>query len=96
LGNLEYVAGQTGGECYQARSGKDVPRIFDDIVDLLKHVYLLSYKPPEGKEMNWRTIQLSVNGAKRLQGNRKAGLLPPVNRWISYVSAPPENDGCQR
>ncbi|MDQ1473986.1 MAG: hypothetical protein QOJ99_5466 [Bryobacterales bacterium] len=76
LKQLRSVAAQTGGVCYQARNSKEVARVFGDIQSELKHVYLFSYKPPDGMETNWRTIQLLIGGAKDYKIRGKQGYFP--------------------
>jgi len=76
LGQLQGLADQTGGLCYKPHSPKEVAKVFVEIQAELKHVYMLSYKPPsDADEAKWRTIQVQVKGGNfRIRG--KQGYYP--------------------
>lgn len=76
LKELRSLSERTGGKCYRAQSSKDVNKVFAQIEMELKHVYLLTYKPPEAEESKWRTIQVSVKGGKQYQIRGKQGYFP--------------------
>jgi Ca-activated chloride channel homolog len=77
LSQLQTLAQKTGGICYKARTSKDVEKIFSDIQSELKHLYLLSYKPPpDSDETKWRTVQVQVIGAKDYKIRAKEGYFP--------------------
>jgi Ca-activated chloride channel family protein len=76
LQELQSLATQTGGLCLQARNGHDVVKVFDSIQRELKHMYLISYKPPPGDTPKWRTIQIAVNGAPEYKIRGKQGYFP--------------------
>jgi VWFA-related protein len=69
---LTSVAERTGGRCYRARASNEVGRVFADLQDELKHVYLFSYSPPSADQANWRTITINIlgNGNYRIRGKR--------------------------
>jgi hypothetical protein len=62
--------------CLVARSGKDMGKVFDEIQAQLKHVYLLSYKPPAPGETKWRTIEVGVSGLRHYKIRGKQGYFP--------------------
>jgi Ca-activated chloride channel family protein len=76
LEQLKRIAERTGGNSYRARTGHEVARIFNEIQDQLSHVYLISYKPPNADGTKWRTIQVTVNGAKNYKIRGKQGYFP--------------------
>jgi hypothetical protein len=77
LAQLQELADKTAGLCYKPRSPKEVARVFIAIQAELKHVYLLSYKPPQdADETKWRTIKVQVSGGKDYQIRGKQGYYP--------------------
>jgi len=76
LKQLRTLATQTGGLCYQAKNGHDVSKVFADIQAELKHMYLISYKPPEGDRTKWRAIQIVIDGAPNYKIRGKTGYFP--------------------
>ena len=76
LKQLRSLATQTGGLCYQAKTGHDITKIFTDIQAELKHMYLLSYKPPGGDDSRWRAIQVAIDGAPEYKVRGKQGYFP--------------------
>jgi Ca-activated chloride channel family protein len=74
---LQLLADKTGGSCHKARTPKEVAKVFSDIQAELKHLYLLTYKPPqESDETKWRTIQVLISGAKDYSIRGKQGYFP--------------------
>ncbi len=76
LRELHSLATQTGGLCYSAKNPHELAKIFADIQAQLKHMYLLSYKPPKGDETKWRAIQVSIEGAPDYKIRGKQGYFP--------------------
>ena len=76
LKQLESLSAQTGGVCYRARSPKDIARVFVDIQNALKHLYLISYKPPRADEGKWRPIRVAVAGMPDVTIRAKQGYFP--------------------
>src|SRR5215469_3065728 len=70
LKQLKELAEKTGGICYRARNSHEVANVFGDIQAELKHVYLISYRPPQSSEAKWRSIKIAVDGMKdyRIRG----------------------------
>jgi Ca-activated chloride channel family protein len=61
---LKDIARMTGGKTYGAKDVHDAAQILQDVSAELQHTYLLSYRPPETKDDNWRRIQISLSGNK--------------------------------
>ena len=73
---LRALAETTGGLFYRAKSSKDVAKVFSDIQSELKHLYLLSYSPRPNPGTKWRSIQLTIAGAKDYKVRGKQGYFP--------------------
>lgn len=73
---LDELARRTGGHSYRIEKAADMPRVFEDISNELKHTYLLAYRPPAVEERRWRIIQVSVNGLKDYKLRAREGYLP--------------------
>lgn len=72
---LRQIAELTGGVSYEANSAADIQKVFRDIQSELKHLYLLTYRPPAGDPAQWRTINVEVAGsAYKVRG--KQGYFP--------------------
>lgn len=76
LKQLESLSTQTGGAVYRARSPKDIARVFIDIQNALKHLYLISYKPPHADETKWRPIRVAVAGMPDVTIRARQGYFP--------------------
>ena len=76
LKQLKELAEKTGGLCYRARNSHEVADVFGDIQAELKHVYLISYRPPQSSETKWRSIKVAVDGMKDYRIRGKQGYFP--------------------
>jgi VWFA-related protein len=64
----------TGGLPFEARKSTDIEQIFQEISRDLKHLYLISYKPPPGTEPGkWRKIDVAVKGQREYRIRSKQG-----------------------
>jgi len=60
---LAELSESTGGLPFEARKSGDIEQIFQEISHDLRHLYLISYKPPPGVEPGkWRKIDVAVRG----------------------------------
>jgi len=60
MAGLKELARLTGGKTYAVKKLNEVSDIFQDISEELRHTYLLTYKAPEGRNGDWRQIQVSL------------------------------------
>lgn len=75
LKQLWDLARSTGGLAFEIRKSKDAEKAFQAIVRDLKFGYLLAFRPPDGPNGDWRTIQVTVSGVKRARVRAKTGYL---------------------
>jgi len=73
---LKQIAEQTGGFSYEAKSAGDIEKVFRDIQGELKHLYLLTYKPPDADQSKWRTIRVEIGGLSGYKVRGKQGYFP--------------------
>jgi Ca-activated chloride channel homolog len=73
---LRQLADRTGGLSYEANSPGDIEKVFRDIQGELKHLYLLTYRPPEGDRTKWRSIRVEVSGIGGYKARGKQGYFP--------------------
>jgi Ca-activated chloride channel homolog len=74
---LEKLSQRTGGMSYEVKESKDINRIFLEITEDLKHLYMISYHaPPVGLGENWRAIDLIVHGVNKYRVRAKEGYYP--------------------
>jgi len=64
MNRLKEIARMTGGKTYGVKDAHEAAQIFEDVSAELQHTYLLSYRPPETKDLAWRRIQVSLKGGK--------------------------------
>jgi Ca-activated chloride channel homolog len=76
LDELQTISKVTGAESYRVKRAHDVQRIFDDIVQDMKHTYMMAYRPPSPGDSKWRTIQLTVENLKGYRIRAKEGYFP--------------------
>jgi hypothetical protein len=50
--------------------------VFRDIQGELKHLYLLTYKPPDADQSRWRTIKVEIGGLNGYKVRGKQGYFP--------------------
>jgi Ca-activated chloride channel homolog len=73
---LRQLAERTGGLSYEANSPADIEKVFRDIQGELQHLYLLTYRPPEGDRTKWRTIRVEISGLTGYKARGKQGYFP--------------------
>jgi Ca-activated chloride channel homolog len=62
---LDDLSQQTGGAAYEAKKPGEIEQVFHEISEDLRHLYMISYKPPEGaNDGRWRKIDLLLKGSK--------------------------------
>jgi VWFA-related protein len=76
LKGMKEIAAGTGASMYEAHKPSDVTGIFRDIVGDLHHTYLLTYRPPQGDRVKWRSIQLAVTDLKGYRVRAREGYFP--------------------
>ena len=76
LKQLKSLTTQTGGICLQAKNGSDVIKVFSVIQAELQHMYVISYKPPQGDKTKWHSIEIKVEGAPDFRIRGKQGYFP--------------------
>jgi outer membrane protein OmpA-like peptidoglycan-associated protein len=83
--NLRYMAQQTGGKFYKARSRQELIDVFRDIYMSLRYFYLITYKPPEYWGFHEVFANLTIPGltdnlVARGEYNTADELVPP---WLA-------------
>jgi Ca-activated chloride channel family protein len=73
---LRQIAERTGGFSYEAKSAGDIEKVFRDIQGELKHLYLLTYRPPDADQSKWRTIRVEIGGLTGYKVRGKQGYFP--------------------
>jgi Ca-activated chloride channel family protein len=73
---LRQLAEQTGGLSYEPNNASDIEKVFRDIEGELKHLYMLTYRPPPGDPTRWRAIQVQIAGAETYKVRGKQGYFP--------------------
>jgi Ca-activated chloride channel family protein len=73
---LRQLAQRTGGFSYEATSARDIEKVFRDIEEELKHLYLLTYSPPVADQSKWRTIRVEIGGLSGYKVRGKEGYFP--------------------
>jgi VWFA-related protein len=73
---LQQLAQRTGGLSYEAKSAADIEKVFRDIQSELRHLYLLTYRPPPADQSKWRAIRIEVAGLKGYKVRAKEGYFP--------------------
>jgi Ca-activated chloride channel family protein len=73
---MRLLAERTGGSSYEAKSPADIEKIFRNIQGELNHLYLLTYRPPEGDKTKWRTIRVEIGGLTGYKVSGKQGYFP--------------------
>jgi Ca-activated chloride channel homolog len=73
---LRLLSERTGGISYEANSAADIQRIFRDIQGELKHMYLLTYRPPAADQAKWRTIRVEAGAGNSFHVRGKQGYFP--------------------
>jgi VWFA-related protein len=62
---LDDLSQRTGGAAYEVRKPGEIEQVFRDISEDLRHLYVISYRPPsDPSDGKWRRIDLLVKGPK--------------------------------
>lgn len=62
---LDDLSQRTGGAAYEVKKPGEIEQVFHEISEDLRHLYLISYRPPEGTgDGKWRKIDLLIKGAR--------------------------------
>lgn len=71
---LDDLSQRTGGAAYEVKKPGEIEQVFHEISEDLRHLYMISYKPPEGSnDGKWRKIELLVKGVKDYHVRSKEG-----------------------
>jgi VWFA-related protein len=74
---LAELSEKTGGAFYRVKKADDFAEVFQTIASNLRHLYLMSYKPPgDGADGRWRKIDIQVRGAQNYRLRAKQGYFP--------------------
>ncbi len=68
---LRQIADMTGGSFFRIESAKEIPAIYQQLADLIRHFYLIAHASPDPIRNNtWRKVDVTVNLPEQL-GNYK-------------------------
>jgi VWFA-related protein len=71
---LDDLSQRTGGAAYEVKKPGEIEQVFHEISEDLRHLYMISYRPPQGKnDGKWRKIELLVKGPKDYRVRAKEG-----------------------
>jgi len=71
---LDDLSQRTGGAAYEVRKPGEIEQVFHEISEDLRHLYMISYKPPEvANDGKWRKIDLLIKGVKDYRVRSKEG-----------------------
>jgi VWFA-related protein len=71
---LDDLSQRTGGAAYEVKKPGEIEQVFHEISEDLRHLYTISYRPPQGKnDGKWRKIELLVKGPKDYRVRAKEG-----------------------
>jgi Ca-activated chloride channel family protein len=71
---LDDLSQRTGGAAYEVKRPGDIEQVFHEISEDLRHLYMISYRPPSGpSDGKWRKIDLLVKGPKDYHVRAKEG-----------------------
>ncbi|HEV2195985.1 MAG TPA: VWA domain-containing protein [Candidatus Acidoferrum sp.] len=71
---LDDLSQRTGGAAYEVKKPGEIEQVFHDVSEDLRHLYMISYKPPEvTNDGKWRKIDLLVKGVKDYRIRAKEG-----------------------
>jgi Ca-activated chloride channel homolog len=74
---LTELSEKTGGAFYRVKKADDFAEVFQTIASNLRHLYLMSYKPPgDGADGRWRKIDIQVRGVQNYRLRAKQGYFP--------------------
>jgi VWFA-related protein len=76
LKQLENISTTTGGLAFSIRDPRQIQTVFEHVASDLKHGYLLAYRPPETKSVEWRRIEVRLSGAKQHKVRAREGYYP--------------------
>jgi Ca-activated chloride channel family protein len=71
---LDDLSQRTGGAAYEVRKPGEIEQVFHEISEDLRHLYMISYRPPEvANDGRWRKIDLLIKGLKDYRVRAKEG-----------------------
>jgi VWFA-related protein len=71
---LDDLSQRTGGAAYEVKKPGEIEKVFQEISEDLRHLYMISYRPPqEANNGKWRKIDLRVSGPKDYHVRAKEG-----------------------
>lgn len=71
---LDDLSERTGGAAFEVKKPGEIEQVFHEISQDLRHLYMISYKPPTGaNDGKWRKIDLLVKGPKDCRVRAKEG-----------------------
>jgi len=71
---LDELSERTGGAAYEVKNPGDIDRVFHEIAQDVRHLYMISYRPPEGaNDGKWRKIDVLVKGPQDYRVRAKEG-----------------------
>lgn len=71
---LDDLSQRTGGAAYEVRKPGEIEQVFHEISEDLRHLYMISYRPPEvANDGRWRKIDLLIKGVKDYRVRAKEG-----------------------
>jgi Ca-activated chloride channel homolog len=74
---LNELSEKTGGAFYRVKKADDFAEVFQTIANNLRHLYLMSYKPPGDRvDGRWRKIDIQVRGVQNYRLRAKQGYFP--------------------
>jgi Ca-activated chloride channel family protein len=72
---LDDLSQRTGGAAYAVKKPGEIEQVFHEISEDLRHLYMISYRPPQGANGKWRKIELLVEGPNDYRVRAKEGYL---------------------
>jgi Ca-activated chloride channel family protein len=71
---LDDLSQRTGGAAYEVRKPAEIEQVFHQISEDLRHLYMLSYRPPAGaSDGKWRKIEVLLKDQRDLRIRAREG-----------------------
>lgn len=70
---LEDLSQRTGGAAYEVKKAGEIEQVFHEISEDLRHLYMITYPPPERASGKWHKIEVFVKGGKDYRVRAKEG-----------------------
>ncbi len=72
---LKQIADMTGGLFFRIKSAQEIPSIYQQLADLIKHFYLMAHASPDPIRNNtWRKVDVTVNLPEKLGNYQLRGV----------------------